>query len=167
MTKTEYQMRTLAGALDAEGEPVHPGLAAPLVVCPHCGGEATYVGICEDCDDKGWVYPDTMEALIEACQAQGWRPEFIKCRVGPHPKMYWVPLKHPDKKFNVASGYGPTNEAALTGAVFQATEPLAANWRDCSSCKGMPSGGPMGQDPFPDEMYTDCHGTGKVLKEAA
>lgn len=175
--ETDHKLTLLARA-EKDGKPVHPGLKDLVVVCPHCGGDATYVdedgntiGICEDCDDKGYLTsPDPM-ALISACQGQGWSvgfsaiPGHVFIR-GDSPS--WNRGPEP-----CISGSGSDNHAALIDVLFQATKTLDPdNWGHCVNChglggfKGMPSGGPIGEDPFPDEMCVDCQGTGIVIMEA-
>ena len=132
---TNHALNLLARA-EKDGEPVHRGLEDSIVVCPHCGGDATYdkegttIGICEDCDDRGYLtYPDPM-VLITAAQKQGWQLAFHE------PGQ--VSLHIPGVASPAVWVEGPDNQTALTNAMVQATAPLAENRVKCPCVKPDP-----------------------------
>ncbi len=162
----------LLARAEKNGEPIHPGLKDCIMICPFCGGEATFTnndgdieGCCEDCDDSGYLTnPDPM-ALIAAAQKQGdgleWQVHFIVegC----------VGIWHGDRYIGW-SQQQPSNQVAFKKAMVQATEALEPdNWAKCkkNDCDCLAHCHRM----IPTVSWchaecTNCDGTGIVLLEA-
>ncbi len=138
MNKTDHQLAMLAGAT-REGKPVHPELAK----------YAAKIAALQTMLEHVWLPVFNLMAMIEACQAQEWRPTFLE------PGMVSLLLAKSLARINA---HETTNEAALTDAVFQATEALADNWVDCPG-RGNTLSGLEGHDE------KCCHGTGKLMEE--
>ena len=172
MTRTKYQKRMLAGAVDAEGKPVHKGLrlqcSCSFAVPPlhdlslsevtrrrenfHRLSELDDVSVCREwC---GFIPNTNPMALVAAAWAQNWTVNF---EAGDSINVYVA--EHEEKVTCYMSDVEKWDEvpAALTDAVFQATESLAANWGGCGCCR-------IGDQHVSSEC-SHCYYTGKVLKE--
>lgn len=161
MTKTEYQMRLLAGALDAEGKLVHPGLRKPIGITR--GSESPWF------EQTGWTINHDPMALIAATWAKEWTVGF---EAGDGINIFVMDSEGDVVCFSSDATNWDDVPAALTDAVFQATEPLAENWMECINVVQTDDGGNdswyctecLCQDGC--LLECSCHGTGKVLKEA-
>ena len=162
-TKSDVQLALLAAALDDQGRPVYD----LWLQCPGDGGtglvNSRYCMFDFPDQEEGWTCPckgknqgripnpDPM-ALIAACDSKEW--QFL-WRAG----TLWL--------WNDGSTEWPIKVeipdflAALTDAVFQATEPLAVNWEGCNG------DGTHEEDAICLPSNCDfCRGTGRVLSGA-
>ena len=167
MNKTDHQADLNARALDADGEPVHPGLRLDcqelhcwkIEPCrtPDCTSDyphghmynGAHKDECPSCHGSNIIPHADLGAQIAACQKQGWEVRFMKGGDEVVIVYEWYPSG------DFEGHYGVT----LTDAMFQATLTRAANWGKCPEC-AIPEAHREHDDSFTGDC---CHGTGWIL----